>query len=289
MDIAQAALKTIASIRCALVGLLLGGAVLGAAQAAPQRIVSLLPSLTETVCALGACQRLVGVDRYSNFPASVRSLPKVGGGLDPSVEAIVALRPDLVLVAGSAPVVQRLQSLGLTVLVLEPKTHADMRRVLQQLGDLLGVGDPLALWRSMDLEVKALGEALPLQARGARVYFEVNSAPYAAGEASFMGETLARMGLRNIVPSSMGPFPRINPEFVVRADPDVILVGDVAQANLAQRPGWAGMRAMRAQRVCVFTQDESDTLVRPGPRMAEGARTVAQCLRRVWAHQEPAP
>ena len=68
---------------------------------APQRVVSLLPSLTETVCALGACERLVGVDRYSNWPASVQSLPRVGGGLDPSIEGIVALRPDLVLAAGS--------------------------------------------------------------------------------------------------------------------------------------------------------------------------------------------
>ena len=63
----------------------------------PQRIVSLLPSLTETVCELGRCQRLVGVDRYSNYPASVQGLAQVGGGLDPNIESIVALRPDLVL------------------------------------------------------------------------------------------------------------------------------------------------------------------------------------------------
>ena len=63
----------------------------------PQRVVSLLPSLTETVCALGECRRLVGVDRYSNFPAEVRGLPQVGGGIDPSIEAVVALRPDVVL------------------------------------------------------------------------------------------------------------------------------------------------------------------------------------------------
>ena len=71
----------------------------------PQRIVSLLPSLTEMVCDLGQCRRLVGVDRYSNYPAHVRSLPKVGGGLDPSLELIVGLRPDLVLLATSSPAV----------------------------------------------------------------------------------------------------------------------------------------------------------------------------------------
>ena len=85
----------------------------------PQRIVSLLPSLTETVCELGQCHRLVGVDRYSNHPASVRKLPQTGGGIDPNIEAIVALRPDVVLMAASSRGVQRLESLGLKVLMLE--------------------------------------------------------------------------------------------------------------------------------------------------------------------------
>jgi iron complex transport system substrate-binding protein len=82
----------------------------------PQRIVSVLPSLTEGVCALEQCHRLVGVDRYSNHPASVRSLPVVGGALDPNIEAIVALRPDVVLLAVSARVSERLESLGIKVL-----------------------------------------------------------------------------------------------------------------------------------------------------------------------------
>lgn len=83
--------------------------------AVPQRVVSLLPSLTESVCALDACDRLVGVDRYSSYPVHVRDLPQLGGGLDPSVESIVALRPDLVLIAQSSRVVEKLLSLGLNV------------------------------------------------------------------------------------------------------------------------------------------------------------------------------
>ena len=90
-----------------------------AAHAAPQRIVSLLPSLTESVCELGACSRLVGVDRYSNWPTSVQQLPRVGGGIDPNIEAIVALKPDLVLMAESTRAAERLQALGLKVLMLE--------------------------------------------------------------------------------------------------------------------------------------------------------------------------
>ena len=93
--------------------------------AAPARVVSLLPSLTETVCALGACERLVGVDRYSNWPASVQKLPQLGGGLDPNIEAVVAARPDVVLIGTSSRAAVRLRALGLKVVALEPRTRAD--------------------------------------------------------------------------------------------------------------------------------------------------------------------
>ncbi len=247
---------------------------------APQRIVSVLPSLTEMVCDLGQCQRLVGVDRYSNYPAQVRSLPKVGGGLDPNIESIVALRPDLVLLATSSPAAQRLQSLGIPVMALEPKNHADVLRVLELLGAVLQVPGASDRWRQIDAELTALARAVPARARGVRVYFEVNNAPYAAGSASFIGETLGRLGVGNIVPMAMGPFPKINPEFVVRADPDLIMVGDSNFSGMAQRPGWSSMRAIKGNRICLFTPEQSDIMVRPGPRMAEAARTMLRCLER---------
>lgn len=244
----------------------------------PRRIVSLLPSLTETVCALGQCQRLVGVDRYSNFPESVRALAQVGGGLDPNIEAIVALKPDVVLMATSSRAGERLQALGLKVVALEPKSHADVKRVLERLGQLLDVPDAQRIWRVIDAAVSAAAQSLPARAKGKRVYFEVNSAPYAAGEVSFIGETLSRLGAKNIIPASLGPFPKINPEFVVRADPDLIMVGDQNYAGMDGRPGWPNMRAIREGRVCVLSVAQSDVVVRPGPRMAEGARIMARCL-----------
>ncbi len=245
----------------------------------PQRIVSVLPSLTETVCELGQCPRLVGADRYSNYPDRVRTLPKVGGGLDPNIEAIIALKPDVVLLATSSPAAARLESLGIKVVALEPKSYADARRVLEIVGKLLDVADAQRVWRAMDAGVSAAAQSIPERARNARVYFEVNSAPYAAGESSFIGETLTRLGARNIVPAALGPFPKINPEFVVRANPDVIMVGDATFAGMAQRPGWAGMPAIKAKRICVFTPEQSDIMVRPGPRMAEAARLMAECLK----------
>jgi iron complex transport system substrate-binding protein len=245
---------------------------------APQRIVSLLPSLTETVCALGECRRLVGVDRYSNHPESVRRLPQVGGGLDPGIEAVVALRPDVVLIASSAPAAQRLEALGLKVLALEPRTLADVQRITGVLGQLLDVPHAQQLWQAMDAGLAEAARTLPPGARSTRVYFEVGAGPYAAGTTSFIGELLQRLGVQNIIGPELGPFPKINPEFVVRADPDVILIGERNAQGLRQRPGWAGIRALRESRVCVFGEAETDVLVRPGPRIAEAARLLARCI-----------
>ncbi|MCD6666598.1 MAG: helical backbone metal receptor [Hydrogenophaga sp.] len=245
---------------------------------APQRIVSLLPSLAETVCELGHCQRLVGVDRYTNWPESVKALPRVGGGLDPNIEQIVALRPDVVLMATSSRAGDRLRALGVKVVALEPKTHADVQRVMLKIGQLLEVQDAQRIWRAIDAAVMAAAQSLPAGVRGTRVYFEVNPGPYAAGESSFIGETLTRLGVKNIVPASLGPFPKLNPEYIVRANPDLIMVGERSVDGMMQRPGWHSLRAMRGQHLCVFPADESDTLVRPGPRMAEGARIMARCL-----------
>ena len=245
-----------------------------------RRVVSLLPSLTETVCVLGACDRLVGVDRYSNWPQQVQSLPRLGGGMDPNLEAIIALRPDVVLMATSAPGGERLQTLGLRVVWLEPQSWRDVHRTLQVLSRLLGLpaSRGVEVWQGLQDDVARVAQTLPPTARSQRVYIEVSTAPHGASAASFMGETLQRLGPQNILGAEMGPFPAINPEFVVRAQPDVILAADTHVRSLLARPGWSQVRAVRQQRLCTYTESESDVLVRPGPRMAEAARLMARCF-----------
>ena len=250
---------------------------------APKRIVSLLPSLTETVCALGRCQDLVGVDRYSNFPQGVRKLPQLGGGLDPQIEAIFALKPDLVLAASSSPGTERLAALGLTVLQLEPKDQADAVRVIRTLAQALYVADPEPVIRQMDLEFAQAQALMPPGARGKKMYFEVGTGPYAAGAASFIGQTISQLGLVNIVGPELGPFPKINPELVVRAQPDVVVVADSSFSALAQRPGWGMVRALKDHKVCTFSQADGDLLVRAGPRMGQGALLLARCLQRLYS------
>jgi iron complex transport system substrate-binding protein len=244
----------------------------------PQRIVSLMPSLTETVCALEACGRLVGVDDFSNWPASVTALPHVGGLDDARVESIVALKPDLILAPTSSRALPRLQALGLPVLALEPRTLADVRHVLQVLGPVLGTGDPQGVWQRVNLEVQAAAQHVPAGARGTRVYVEISTTPYAASAGSFIGELLARLGLNNIVPASMGPFPKLNPEFVVRADPQLIIVARADAPGLHARPGWARITALREQRVCALSADQLNVLMRAGPRLGEGAQLLVLCL-----------
>lgn len=246
----------------------------------PKKIVSLLPSLTETVCAMGQCKRLIAVDRYSNWPAEVQKLPKVGGGLDPNIEAIVSLKPDLVLAATSSRASTRLETLGIKVLLLEPKTFNDMQGVISKIGIVLGMSESehQQVWLNMKKGLKDVAQQLDPTLKNTSIYFEVNRGPYAAGEASFIGETMKALGFKNIIPANLGPFPKINPELVVRSNPQLIMIGSGESENLLQRPGWSHIDAIKKNHVCIFSTAQGDILVRPGPRMVEAAQLMAQCV-----------
>jgi iron complex transport system substrate-binding protein len=249
---------------------------------APRRIVSLLPSLTETVCALGACDRLVGTDRFSNWPDSVASLPKLGGIEDAQIERIVALKPDVVLASTSARVTERLESLGLKVIALESRDRADVKRTLTLLGQMLGTQKRAEqVWTDIGRDVGAAAARVPAPLRGKRVYFEVDATPYAAGPESFIGETLRALGMANAIPPELGPFPKLNPEFVVRAQPDIVMAVKASVADMSKRPGWNTIRALREDRACGFPSMTYELIIRPGPRMGEAAGALADCLARL--------
>jgi iron complex transport system substrate-binding protein len=276
---------------------------------APVRVITLIPSLTETVCALGACDRLVATDRFSDWPASVAQLPKAGGLDDTQIELIARLRPDVVLLSRSARVVDRLQQLGLKTVVVEVDSFDGIARAIRLVAQVLGVparAGPLndQIQRGVEAvarAARATGPAstapaatpasaaamapapapAPAPASPPSVYFEVDTTPYAAGEASFIGDLLSRLGVRNIVPAALGPFPKLNPEYVVRANPDVIFVSPTDAPWLAGRPGWAGIRAVREHRLCSLDRQALNAVVRPGPRVVEGIRALADCLKRV--------
>ena len=244
----------------------------------PQRIISLLPSLTESVCALGKCDLLVGVDRFSNWPNSIRALPKLGGMGDVNIEGIVQLRPDVVLLEKASPLIARLNELGIRTFALDIKSMADEERALHKLDAILGTSESARVWNQIQKEIMRANKQLLVRHQNIHVYFEVNPAPFAAGSTSFIGEILTQVGLINIIPKSLGPFPKINPEFVVQAKPDVILLTESTPADIERRPGWSTVPAVMKDRICTFTASQNDVLVRPGPRMGEAALLISQCV-----------
>ncbi|MBU3587275.1 ABC transporter substrate-binding protein [Polynucleobacter sp. 31A-FELB] len=246
----------------------------------PQRIVSLLPSLTESVCALGKCSALVGVDRFSNWPKSIQDLPKLGGMGDINIERIVQLKPDVVLLERASPVIARLNGLGFKTFTLDVKSMGDEERALQKLDLVLGTSESGRVWNQIQKEIMRATKQLSANGKNIRVYFEVNPAPFAAGSTSFIGEIMSQLDLVNIIPKSLGPFPKINPEFVVQAKPDVILLTESTAADIQKRPGWNSIPAVSKNRICVFTGDQNDILVRPGPRMGEAALIISDCIQR---------
>ena len=261
----------------AMLGLLGGMAVPALAQ---HRIVTLSPSLTEAVCALGHCGELVGTDRHSTGPGPVAALPKLGGLADAQIESIVALRPDLVLLGPRSRAGERLAALGLQVQVFDARTHADLRRMLIDLGRALGEPErAAALLRRIDGELDTAARRVPEGLRGRSVYVEVERAFSAASSKSFIGETVARLGLVNVVDGEIGLFPRVSPELVVRSAPDVIIGPAVTLAEMARRPGWGQLPAVREGRVCLLDPARMDLLARPGPRVGEAAVMLAECLR----------
>lgn len=246
--------------------------------APPARIVTLLPSLTETVCALGACDKLVGVDRFSNWPRQVETLPRLGGLDDLQIETLLRLKPDVVLASDSHRLLDRLQGLGVPVLAFKSETHAEVERTFARVAALLG--DPargVQAWAQVQAQLAQAAQRLPVRWRGARVYVEIGGG-WAAGEGSFIGETLVALGLTNAVTAALGPFPKLNPEHAVRVRPDLFIASAREAAELPSRPGWREIPALAAGQVCAFEPSRWELLVRPGPRLGEAAAAIVDCL-----------
>ena len=220
----------------------------------------------------------MGIDRFSNWPLSLQTLPKLGGISDSNLEGIVQLKPDLVLVDRSSPIIARLEGLHIPVMAFDIKTMADEERALKKMGLALGSNESDRVWKQIQAEITRANKQLDGSQKNMRVYFEVNSAPYAAGRTSFIGELLTRLELNNIIPESLGAFPKINPEFVVQAKPEIIMLSETRLADMKKRPGWSAIPAIAQDRICVFNKEQSDILVRPGPRMGQAAAILSQCI-----------
>lgn len=245
----------------------------------PKRIISMLPSHTEALFALGVGSKVVGIDQFSNYPkAETEKIQKVGSTFTPNLEAIAALKPDLVLIDDSAysKLAENLEKIGVVVYAGMAQTYIESFEKIAILGRLTGATNKAqSIISRLRSEINQIGVQL-LRVKKVSVYFEVDPTPYAAGEASFIGELLSRAGGKNIVSKSLGAFPQISPELVIQANPSVIL--GVTLADVSSRPGWANIAAIQNKRVYKPSSEENDAIVRGGVRLAEALRTLVKYL-----------
>ncbi|MBX0328241.1 cobalamin-binding protein [Oscillochloris sp. ZM17-4] len=256
--------------------------------AAAQRIVSLAPSVTETLFAVGAGPQVVGDTSYCDYPPDADALPEIGGfsAKTISVESIVALSPDLVIggSAAQAPVAEALAAVGIPTLIFEPKTFEDVYSNIQQIGYVTGhVADAEAVVTTMRervAKVEATVAGIPAEQRPT-VFYEVFDEPLmSAGPGTFIGQMIGLTGAASIFADATEDYPQVSAEAVIDRDPAVILGpsshGDKLTAEqVAARPGWENIGAVRAGRIYLI---DGNMVSRAGPRLADALEAMAAAL-----------
>lgn len=258
----------------------------------PQRIVSLAPSLTETLFALGVGDRVVGVTRYCSHPPAVRELPEVGGHLDPNIEAIVSLEPDLVvLIPSGESSARRLEALGVPVLQIDQHDVGSLLDSITALAAACGVEDRGMMLRA-DIErrlastsavVAGAARLRTVVAVGHDISGGVVRLVWAAGPDTFYSGVLEIAGGVNAVEGGMVRYPELTREGLTALDPDVVLdvVAGVEDRGLELDQiveGWRRLKELRAVREDRVRILEGDLMVVPGPRLPEMVREVAMAL-----------
>jgi len=248
-----------------------------------RRIVALVPSVTETVVALGAADRLVGRTDFDKGPA-VDRLPSIGGGLDPSVETLVSLRPDLVLgweTSGRPELRDRLTALGIPVFSIKTEDTTDVFRAVRNLGRLTGrarAADSLAA--SLRGELEAVRASVAGAARPTVFYMAWNDPPLTAGPKTFISQVIEVAGGRNVFADQAALWPTVSIEEIVRRQPEFVVVptgerGSAKVEGLKRAAGWRELRALREGRGVMVP---SDVVNQPGPRLGEAARAMRDAI-----------
>jgi len=242
------------------------------------KAVSLVPSVTEIVYAVGAGSMLVGNTNQCDFPAGAKSVYKVGDFMGPDLERIVALRPGLVFLTlpMHRQLLEKLNELGVPAYVSRP---ADMKAVFKEIDTVAQLLGRKASGESLVAAMRRQLDSVTTFADTPRVYVEISGTPLmTAGGGTFINELLERAGGRNVFRSSVQEYPVVDPEAVLKADPQVILLlhPDMRATDVALRIGWGGISAVRQGRV--YDQLDEDLLFRPGPRIVEGVALLAKLL-----------
>jgi len=248
----------------------------------PQRIISIGPSITEFLFAIGAGARVVGTDDFSDEPAAAKTLEKLGG-IKVNFEKVVALKPDLVLIVKfSDGTIEKLASAGLLVMVVDPQSVGDVARTATLLGKATGE-DGSALAAKIDQQVQAVKSKVAAATTKPRVYHEIDASDptkiFTVGPGSYIADLIDIAGGTNIAAKATSPYPQLSAEEILRADPEIIVLAgaDYAAkpAQVKTRAGWSAISAVKNDRIGVIAPN---LINRPGPRVGEAADAYARIV-----------
>ncbi len=250
----------------------------------PQRIISVAPNVTEILFALGLGDRLVGVSSYCQFPPEALKKAKVGGYINPSLEKIVALRPDLVIGIAEGDLktfVDKLAKLKIPVYITNPKNVAEVITSIQGIGEVTeSVASAKRMTRAMQERIQAIRSKVQGRPHP-RVLHVLNFEPLiSAGKGTFVDDLIHLAGGRNIAETAQGKYPRFSLEEVLAVDPEVILLASMRSDDplTEQRQWWERWKTLSAVRHGRIHVLNSDLIHRPSPRIVDGLEQVARAI-----------
>src|SRR6266852_9693977 len=248
--------------------------------ARPERLVSIGPSITAFLFALGAGSRVVGVDDFSDEPAEAATREHVGG-IRVNFEKVVALKPDLVFsVKFSDGTIEKLQAASLNVLVVDPQSVSDVAKTATLLGKAVGA-DGEALARSIQQRVDAVKTKVATVTSRPRVYHEIDASDptkiFTVGPGSYINDLIDVAGGANIAARTASAYPQLSAEEILRSDPEIIVLAAAEYSakpdQVAARTGWSVITAVKNKRIFTI---EPNLINRPGPRVGEAAEAYAK-------------
>jgi iron complex transport system substrate-binding protein len=254
----------------------------------PKRIVSLSAAMTETLYAMGAGPQIVGADRFSNYPATVKPLATLEYSR-PAPEPVLALSPDLVLMAQrQSGQVEQFRAVGLKAVQLdEPASLSAVLDRIELVGHITGhskeaidlAGGLEKRMAELEARITEHERRTSSAGRGPLVFYEITADGFTAGPDSFLGGLLQTVHARNVAQGATTAFPQLSIEAIIAANPDVILIGndvpDQTPETVRARPGWQSINAVRNGRIYVV---DADVFNRAGPRIGEALETLAKLL-----------
>lgn len=252
----------------------------------PQRIVSHVPSITETLFALGLDEKIVGVSDHCDYPEEAKLKPSVGNYFNPSIENIIALDPDLVLTDGhSEGIIEQFDSLGITCIVIDPKDINGIFKNIELLGKITGTeGKAEKLINDMNKRMSEIA-SLVEDAPRVRVFYIIDATdltlPWTAGPGSFADALITMAGGENAAAKVQDAWVQFSLEEVVSSDPEIIILpakhgtAFTSPELLKAHPVWRGITAVKQDRICII---DGDLVDRPGPRIVQGLEEMARII-----------